>query len=365
LSLKFKNTDRFFLELTFALIAFGLIFAFTSSSHESYRLTGFFWSLGIKQLIAFFIGFMLFILFWFLNYRVWFKVTWNLAFVILIIMILTVFTNIGKTSGGAQRWIDIGHFQFQPAEIAKFSVLLLMTRQLTVYKWFEKKSYYYIVFALAIILIILKQPDLGSAALLVLLGLQLFFLFEWPLWLLGSFIAIAAYGGFLKIQTTPYQLDRIKFWLDPFLEPQGRGYNLIQAKYALGLGSIFGSGIGSSIQKQGYLPVSHSDFIFAVIGEEIGFIGVSVIIILFLTWILRGLHLINKTQDKYGKILGTGIILLIGTQAVINITVATGLMPVTGITLPFFSCGGTSLIVTLAMCGILFNVISTNNNEHN
>ena len=280
-------------------------------------------------------------------------------------MILTVFTNIGKTSGGAQRWIDIGHFQFQPAEIAKFSVLLLMTRQLTVYKWFEKKSYYYIVFALAIILIILKQPDLGSAALLVLLGLQLFFLFEWPLWLLGSFIAIASYGAFLKIQTTPYQLDRIKFWLDPFLEPQGRGYNLIQAKYALGLGSIFGSGIGSSIQKQGYLPVSHSDFIFAVIGEEIGFIGVSVIIILFLTWILRGLHLINKTQDKYGKILGTGIILLIGTQAVINITVATGLMPVTGITLPFFSCGGTSLIVTLAMCGILFNVISTNNNEHN
>lgn len=357
----FKQTDLFFIQLTIALIFIGLIFAITSSTHESFRLTNNFWSLGLKQIFALIIGFVLLFLFWKLNYKAWHKVTWPLAITIFIVMIFTVFTGIGKSSGGATRWIDLGIFQIQPAEIAKFSVILLLTRFLTKYKWHEFKSYYYLAFSFALILIILRQPDLGSSAILVLLLLELLFTFEWPLWILLPSIGTVLLAGYIKIISTPYQMERITYWLDPTRDPQGKGYNLIQAKYAYAFGGLWGVGIGYSVQKQGHLPIPHADFIFAVIAEEIGLLGITAILILYLTWILRGLYLVNKVQDKYGVILGTAIIFLISTQAIVNIAVSAGLLPVTGVTLPFFSCGGTSLIVTLAMCGILLNIVSANN----
>ncbi|MBI3590365.1 MAG: cell division protein FtsW [Candidatus Melainabacteria bacterium] len=359
----FKSIDLFFIQLTLALTVLGLIFAFLSSTYESNRLTNSFWSLGLKQLIAFILGFILLLLFQKLHYKFWYKTTWLIAFTVLFIMLVTVFSPLGKVSGGSQRWIDLGIIQFQPAEIAKFTVILLLTRFLTKYKWFEFKSYYYLIFIFGLILIILKQPDLGSATILFLLFMELSFLFGWPLWILFLFSLLTGLIGYLKIYNTPYQLERIQYWQDPYLDPQGKGYNLIQAMYALALGNFWGVGLGNSIQKQGHLPIPHSDFIFAVIAEEVGFLGVSAILILFITWILRGLYLVNKVENKYGKMLGSAIIFLIGTQATVNIAVAVGLLPVTGVTLPFFSCGGTSLIVTLAMCGILFNIISTANLE--
>ncbi|MBI2996425.1 MAG: cell division protein FtsW [Candidatus Melainabacteria bacterium] len=354
----FQATDRFLIQLTLALSIIGLIFAFSSSTYESYRLTNNFWTLGFKQLLAFLIGVFFLLLFWNTNFKFWFKATWFIAVIMLILMIITVFSGIGKLSGGSQRWIDIGFFQLQPAEITKFAVILLISKFLTKYKWLEFKKYYYLIFSFVLILIILKQPDLGSATILFLLILQLLFIFGWPIWLLVPVVSIISLIGTIIINLNPYQLDRIKFWQNPYLEPQGRGYNLIQAKYAFGFGGLWGVGLGNSIQKQGHLPIPHSDFIFAIIAEELGFIGITAILILYITWILWSLVLLNKVQNKYGRILGTAIVLLITTQAVINIAVAVGLLPVTGVTLPFFSCGGTSLIVTLAMCGILFNIIS-------
>lgn len=355
----FTFTDRFFIQLTLSLMIMGLIFAFSSSTYESYRLSKNFFSLGLKQFTAFCLGISLLLIFWRVNYKIWYKITWYFAFFILIIMLMTVFSGIGKTSGGSQRWIDIGFFQFQPAELAKLSIIFLLSRFLTKYKWSDFKSYYYLIFTFGLILIILRQPDLGTASLMVLLLLQLFFIFRWPVWMLTLVLTLAFSLGYLKIMSTPYQFDRIKFWLNPYMDPSGRGYNLIQAKYAFGLGSFWGVGLGNSVQKQGNLPIPHSDFIFAVIAEEIGFLGATAVLILFIAWTLRGLFLINKVKNKYGRILGTSIILLISTQTLINLSVAVGLLPVTGVTLPFFSCGGTSLIVTLAMCGILFNIIST------
>ena len=352
------KTDRFFFQVTAVLALAGLIFAFSSSTYQSYALTKNFFLLGLKQLTAFLIGFVLLIYLSKVNHKVWYKITWPFSLVILFVMLITVCSGLGKTSGGSQRWIDIGFFQFQPAELAKFSVILLISSFLTKYRWSDFKHYYYFAVIGILILIILKQPDLGSASILVLLILQLFFIFMWPLWILLPGMFLAVFIGYLKALSTPYQLDRIKFWLNPYLEPQGRGYNLIQAKIAYGLGALWGSGLGNSVQKQGHLPVPHSDFIFAVIAEETGLLGVTAILILYITWILRGLFLINKVQNKYSRILGTAIIIQIGTQAVINIAVSCGILPVTGVTLPFFSCGGTSLIVTLGMCGILFNVIS-------
>lgn len=360
-SANFKNTDPFLIQLTLALTVIGFIFAVTSSTYESYRITNNFWTLGIKQFIALILGLTLLFTLWSLNYRFWYKATWPFSIIMLITMLFTVFLGLGKISGGSRRWIDIGFFQFQPAELAKFAVVLLITRFLCRHKWFEFKSYYYLGFCLILILAILKQPDLGSAGILILLLLEMVFVFGWPIWILLPSIflsSIASYFTLPKILSS-YQLDRIKFWLNPYLEPQGRGYNLIQAKYAFGFGGIFGAGLGNSVQKQGFLPVPHSDFIFAVIAEEIGFIGITIILTLFITWILRGFYLLNKVENVYGKVLGSAIIFLITTQTIVNIGVNIGLLPVTGVTLPFFSCGGTSLIVILAMCGILLNITST------
>src|SRR3989338_2854428 len=353
-----KNSDRFFVELTIALAALGLIFAFTSSTWLSQKYTGHFWFLWFKQFIAFIIGFILLVLFSRIKYKFWYKLTWFLY--ISMVLLMTVTLVIGKTSGGSTRWIDLGFIQFQPAEVAKLSILLLAARYLINFKPFEKRTLIYILFSMILIGLVFKQPDLGSAAILVLLLLQLFFVFGFPAHiLLLSTTAIGLFGLF-EIFKTSYQLARIEFWLNPYKDPQGKGYNLIQAKYAFGLGGLWGAGIGNSVQKKyGHLPVPHADFIFAIIAEEIGFIGVTAILILFAAWTLRGLYLINKIENKYGRILGSGIVFLIITQTIINLAVSVGLFPVTGVTLPFFSCGGTSLIVTLAMCGILFNIVSS------
>ena len=353
----FKLIDSFFIQLTLALITLGLIFAFLSSTYESNRMTNNFWSLGLKQIGAFITGSILFFFLQKVNYKFWYKSTWLFAIIAFILMLITVFSPLGKASGGSQRWLNLGLIQFQPAEIAKFAVVLLITRFLTKYNWNEIKSWYYFFFIFILIGIVLKQPDLGSASILILLLVEMLFLFGWPIWLLSLAIFVIGIIGYIKISLTPYQMERISFWMHPELDPQGKGYNLIQARYALAFGGVFGAGIGNSIQKQGHLPIPHSDFIFAVISEEIGFIGVAAILILYITWILRGIYLANKVDNKYGRILGTAIILIIATQASINICVAVGLMPVTGVTLPFFSCGGTSLITTLCMCGILYNIL--------
>lgn len=355
----FRNIDVFFLQLTFTLIITGIIFAFSSSVYESYRLTNSFWTMGLKQFAALVIGLVTMVLFSKVNYKFWFKSTTAISVIMLVVMIITVFSGIGKASGGSQRWIDIGGFQFQPAEIAKFSVILLLSNFLARYKWTEfKKYFHYLLLITLLIFIILKQPDLGSASILVLVTLEMLFVFGYPVWILFLVIPLTGLAGYLKLKSIPYQAERITYWINPYLDPQGKGYNLIQSRYAFGFGGLFGAGLGNSVQKNGHLPIPHSDFIFAVIGEETGCLGVTAILVLYLSWILRGIFLINKVQNKYGRILGTAIIFLISTQAVINISVTVGLMPVTGVTLPLFSCGGTSLIVTLAMIGIFFNILS-------
>ena len=360
LSTNFKSVDVFFIQLTLSLIITGLIFAFSSSTFLSYKSTGNFWSLGIKQVIATCIGFILMIILSKTDYKLLIKHTFTIAFIILIIMLITQFSPLGKASGGSKRWIDILGFQFQPAETTKLAVLLLVSKLLIQYKWNNLKPVCsHLLLVVALIFLVLKQPDLGSASILFFVTMELLFVFGWPLWLLSLSIPAALIAVISKIKGTQYQMERITYWLKPELDPQGKGFNIIQAKYAFGLGNIFGTGLGNSIQKNGALPVAHSDFIFAVVGEEVGFLGVTAILFLFITWILRGLFLVNKIENNYGKILASGIIFTITTQMLINISVAVGLMPVTGVTLPFFSCGGTSIIVTLAMIGILFNILST------
>ena len=167
-----------------------------------------------------------------------------------------------------------------------------------------------------------------------------------------------------RILSTPYQAKRITGWLDPFSDPQGLGYNIIQSWYAISSGGLFGSGIGNSKQKLYYLPFGHTDFIFAVIGEELGFIGCIALICLFLLFIRQGFRICSNCDDKFGKLLGFGIVFIIAVQAFINMCVAIGVFPVTGVTLPLISYGGSSFIATTAMLGILLNISRYNNKKY-
>lgn len=280
----------------------------------------------------------------------------GISFLLLVIVFIP---GVGHTSHGAQRWIDIGPVTFQPSEIIKFGIVVFtaygLSRQRHTVKSFRGLLLYLVVAGLAGTLI-LMQPDLGTA--ITLIGTVFIMLFSagGSLWTLGSvgLIGIAAVGAAIYFE--PYRMRRFLAFINPWKDPLGSGFHIIQSLYALGSGGLFGMGLGQGKQKFLYLPEQHTDFIFAVIGEELGLIGTVLVVTLFLIFIWRGLRIALHTSDTFSSLLAAGITAGIGLQAFINIGVVTGSLPITGIPLPFISFGGTSLVFTLAAVGVLLNI---------
>ena len=281
----------------------------------------------------------------------------TLPFAWLVIGLLILVLMCGITVNGATRWITIGFIQFQPSEMAKLSVVMLLAcafkdnSEIT----YEKTVKYFLPIGI-ILLLILKQPNLSMIIILVLLGAQMFFIAGGSLKLLFSAIIAGACGVVFSIQHSAYQMQRVTSWLHPELDPYGKGYNIIQSIMAFVAGGFYGTGYGNSRQKLGWLPEAHTDFIFPVFAEEFGFLGCLLIIGLFLAFLQRGLIIAQKCPNQFGKLLASGITLVICTQAAINIAVSSSMIPATGVPLPFVSYGGTSVIVSLAMVGILLNI---------
>ncbi len=289
-------------------------------------------------------------------------VPWTLPIMIVVFVLLALvgFTNLGVTVNEAKRWISIGFFQFQPSEFAKLSVVLLLASAF--YKTttvFVKSKMIYFVPILFMLFMIFKQPNLSMVLLLLITsvimylcaggGIQIF------LWAGGAGLFALIFGSCLSI-IKPYQMSRITTWLNPEADPLGAGYNVIQSKTAFATGGLLGVGYGSSKQKLGWLPEAHTDFIFAVIGEELGYIGCLLVIGLFWTFIHRGFLVASRCPDMYGKLLAIGITTSIGVQAFLNISVTSSFLPATGVPLPFISYGGSSLMVSMWMVGILLNI---------
>jgi cell division protein FtsW len=231
-----------------------------------------------------------------------------------------------------------------------------MASGLAKYFWWHRQIFFRIAVSFAMAAIVVKQPDLGTA--LMIMGGLLALLYVSgtnSILLLGSLGGGGAYVWH-HIQKTPYQMARIQSWLNPYISPQKDGWNIIQAQLAIGSGGLFGVGFGRSLQKLYYLPVQHADFIFAVIAEEFGLVGCAVLITLFALLGYQGFKAALHARTLFGRFLAIGITSSITLQAVVNIMVTTGLLPVTGITLPFISYGGTSLVITLAMVGILLSI---------
>ena len=289
----------------------------------------------------------------------------KLILILSLIGLLLVFSPIGhdvRSAGGIKfhRWIRIASLQFQPVELTKLGLIIYVS-QFLVSKHNQIRSFTRGVLPTILILsvtfvLLYKQPDFGTAVLLSLSVLVLLFVGGARLSQIALVVAIACFFIYSSIQDDAYKMQRIQGFLSSLKFPYDGHYQVNQSLNALALGGLFGSGIGNSTFKLFHLPHPHTDFIFAILGEELGFVGVVTVIFLFMLLIWRGIHIAQHSTDSFGGLMAIGITTLIGLQTAVNIGVVTGMLPAKGITLPFISYGGSSLLVSLFCIGILLNI---------
>ncbi len=301
-----------------------------------------------------------------IDYQIYKK---NASFIFLVglgLLIMVLLPGIGIVRGGARSWIGIGTFSIQPSEFMKIACIMLVSKYLSDY-YHDMKKIKYVLLLLCVLLLVfglvMLQPDFGTGMVIVATVIVMLFVSGVDLSYF-LYLILAGLGGItLLIISAPYRLQRIFAYLDPWSDPLGAGFQIIQSLYAIAPGGLFGVGFGNSIQKYFYLPEPQTDFIFAIIIEELGFIGGVAILILYTTFLITSLQISYKAKDLFGKFLALGITLTIFIQFFINIGVVIGLLPVTGITLPFLSYGGSSLTVTLLGVGIILNISKYQNDD--
>lgn len=362
-----KNPLDFTLLITvFILLGLGIITVLSASSPTALAETGNSYKYLIKQMEAAVIGIFLMFVASKIDYKLWQK-NYKIIYFICMILLLAVCA-LGREAGGAKRWLDMGFLSFQPSEVAKVGVIIFYSAWLTKNKEKLKTFKYGFVYPLSwllipIFFILVLQNHFSAtlvicmlaAILMILAGCKIrYFIFVGiPLATLGVFAIIVAGQGF--------RMQRILTFFDPWQDIKGKGWQIVQSLYAIGSGGLFGVGLGESKQKYLYIPEPHNDFIFAVLAEELGFIGCAIVIILFAILIWRGITIAMKAPDMFGSLLAAGITSMIAIQVLVNIAVVTASMPVTGMALPFFSYGGTALIITLTSIGILLSVSRAGN----
>lgn len=355
-----NNYDPLIFMSVFLLIGLGLIMVYSSSAAIAYQKFNDPYYFFKRQLSWIILGALLMSFFMRLDYSALQNITYPVLIITLVLLVLVLFPQFGKKVGGAQRWLQLGGFTFQPSELAKFTLILYVVHSL-VKKQEKIKDFFYgylpnlVVLGIFSILFLL-QPDMGTTVIMLTVIFILFFiagikfshLFYSILMLLPALCA--------AVLNSEYQRNRIVSFLNPEKDPLGSGYQIIQSFLAFGRGNIFGMGLGDGRQKLFFLPEPHTDFIFSIIGEELGFVGTVIVVLLFLVIIWRGVQIALKSTDLYGAYLSLGLTSLIGVQAMVNLAVSVGLLPTKGLTLPFVSMGGSSLIVSMVSAGVLLNI---------
>lgn len=314
-----------------------------------------------RQLLYTVIGLIGMSVAWRLHYARLRQVTVPLLGIVFVSLLLVLVPHIGREAGGARRWLALGGpLNFQPAELAKLAIILYLanflanrgerTREL------GAGMIPPLIVLLALALPIVKQPDLGSALIVALIAFVLLFVGGAHLGHLALAAGVAVPAVLAVILRAGYRSHRLFAFLDPWKDPRGTGFHIIQSLLALGSGGVVGLGLGHSRQKFFYLPERHTDFIFSIIGEELGLVGTAAVIILFLLLAVWGYRIASRAPDRYGALLTSGLTTMIVGQAVLNIGVVSGSLPITGVPLPFISFGGSSLVLSYIAIGILLNV---------
>jgi cell division protein FtsW len=357
----YSTYDRLLIISTLALVVFGTLMIYSSTSVVTPALA----KKGVTEFYYFkrhVFTILIGLCFMFFAYTVkpslLRKISIPLLVFSFILLLLVFLPGIGVQVNGARRWIRLWPSTFQPSEFVKLSMVIFLARYLSspAFKIEGFGSFFKPIAVMAVFqVVMLMQPDFGAAMSLAFLTIAMLFLSGTRLRYIISLSLLALPILFVLLRT-PYRFRRITSFLDPWKDPQGNGFQLVQSFIAFGSGGMTGVGIGSSKQKLSYLPESHTDFIFSIIGEEFGFVGVSIIIALFVVIFVRGFSIATKTKDRFTYYLAVGLSLMISLQALVNFAVATGLVPTKGLPLPFISYGGSSLLINMAAVGILLNI---------
>lgn len=354
-------SDRWLKLSVFALIGIGLLAI--ASAGVSYGNTRFGdpYYFFKEQLVGLAAGTVLLFITERIPYPLWRRFVIPLFGTALVLLVLVFIPGLGTTVYGAARWVDFGWFSFQPSELMKIAIIFYLAAWLSrrgqkiSQDFYEGFLPFFIVLAIVGFLII-KQPDTGTLGLIFCISLSIFFASGANLRHIIGLIILAFCSLFILIKIAPYRMQRFLVFLNPEHDPLGAGYQMTQALLAIGTGGFFGVGLGHSRQKFNYLPEPVTDSIFAVLAEETGLIGGAFVIALFLFFLWRGIRIARSAPDTFGELLAVGIVAWVVCQAFINIAAITGIIPLTGIPLPFISFGGTSLAVLMAAVGVLLNI---------
>ncbi len=345
------------------LICIGIVMIYSASSiyaWEKYKDSFFF----LKRHISFLgIGIFLTFLVMSVDYRKFRRLAKPLLILSLILLVLVLIPGIGREVSGARRWFRFKFISFQPSELAILGIIVyiadFISRKGNMINQFIRGFLPPVLVLGLCALLILMQPDLGTVLAIVVVVFIMLFVAGVRVSYLLYMILASLPVLYLLIFSVPYRRMRILAFLNPWSDPKGSGFQIIQSQLALGSGGLFGTGLGHSKQKLFYLPAAHTDFIFSIIGEELGFLGTIGIIILFMLFIQQGLKIIKNSADKFGYFLALGLVLMISLKGIINIGVSCGIFPTKGLPLPFISYGGSSFIFDMVSVGILINIART------
>lgn len=353
--------DITFLSFVLILLTIGLVMLFSASYAYSLEYYSNSYKFIIRQsaLGAFGVG----VMFWFsrVDYHFWRKYAWPIFGIVLVLLVVLLILPPMVGGMDVKRWLVIGPINFQPSELAKFAIIVLFSALISG-NYQSVKKFGFIAFLLFILAVtcgfIAMEPHLSATILVFCIGIVLLIVGGLPMKYIIGGVGAGVIGVITLILsgTISYGSDRFKYWLDPWQDPSGKGFQTIQSLLAIGSGGILGRGIGQSRQKYLWVPEPHNDFIFSIVCEELGLIGALAIIILFCLLMWRGFTIAMHAPDKFGSLLALGLTFQVGLQAMLNIWVVTNTIPNTGIGLPFFSYGGTSLVILLAEMGIVLSV---------
>ncbi|MCF6093604.1 stage V sporulation protein E [Microaerobacter geothermalis] len=352
--------DFFIIAASLGLLSIGVVMVYSSSAVLSFYQQGDMYFYVKRQFLFAALGVIAMIITMNVDYWIWRKWAKTGLILCFFLLVIVLIPGVGLVRGGASSWLGVGAFSLQPSEFMKLTMILFLS------KWLSEHQKQMIFFTKGIIpplsivgfafALIMMQPDLGTGTILVGTAVLMIYVAGARLAHLSGLAMLGVAGFVALILAAPYRIARITGFLDPWQDPQGVGWQLIQSLYAIGPGGLMGLGLGMSRQKFYYVPEPQTDFIFSILAEELGFIGGSFVLLLFLILLWRGFRAAITAPDMFGSLLAVGIVSMIAIQVIINVGVVTGLFPVTGITLPFISYGGSSLTLTLTAVGVLLNI---------
>lgn len=356
---KTKNITVLLMLLVLFLCVFGMVMIYSASSYSSEVLYGDSWHFVKKQIFGFLLGIVLFFITYHFDYHKYFRLRWYIIIISVILLVLVFVPGIGISANGARRWIGFGGFNLQSSEVAKFAFVIFSSCYLS-QNYKKTKTFKGILPVLVsggvICLFVMLEPNMSVTMCIGMVMIIMLIIggMSFKHFVILAIPALALV--ILLIVIEPYRLSRLMAFINPWANPKEDGYQLIQSLYSLGAGGLFGVGLFNSRQKYLFLPFAESDFIFAIIGEELGFVGAVLILAIYIIIISIGIKISLNAHDRLGSYLSAGIVSVIAIQLLINISVVTGSIPPTGIPMPFISAGGTSLSVFMGAIGILCNI---------